>query len=61
MLAATASVIRPRRCTTTLLVRRSALTVKSDFDSSSTSASPKIRSSIAVALRDRISETRGIV
>ena len=61
MLAATASVIRPRRWTTTGLDSRSALTVNSGFAVSSISPSPNTRSSIAVALRDRIRETRGSV
>ena len=61
MLAPTASTTLPRRWTTSLLERRSALTVKSGFASSSIVSSPKSRSSIRPALRERISATRGSV
>ena len=61
MLAPTASTTRPRRWTTVRLASRSALTVKNGTGSSSTIASPKTRSSIRAAFRERMRDTRGSV
>ena len=61
MLAPTASSRSPLRWTTVRLASRSALTVKSEIGSSSTSFSPKTRSSMRPAFRERMRETRGTV
>jgi hypothetical protein len=61
MLAPTASATLPRRCTTSLLETRSALTVKSGFGNSSIASSPNSRPSMRRAFRERSNATRGTV